>query len=105
MGAKMTQDEQLTEYLKKRDKLFADPTLEEALKFAPPPKGGWMDPFGPLAAVHKARLQWLNVTDKQIEESMRWLQDHNYSPKFFEAEPYTPETRNAERRQRGLEPL
>jgi hypothetical protein len=96
----------IKEYLEKRDALFNDPTLEGAIALHPLPPGGWRDPInGPLAAVHKARLQWINVTDRQIEESMHWLQMHNFPNTFNGAPPFTPETRDEERRQRGMEPL
>lgn len=102
----MTDDPELLEYLKQRDALLNNPTMEGALKLMPRPKGGWVDPqFGPLAAVHKARLHWIDVTDKQIDESMKWLKEHNYSPKLSGIDPLTPETRNIERQARGLEPL
>jgi hypothetical protein len=98
--------QQLKEYLEKRDALFNNPTLEGALALIPSPPGGWMDPTnGPLAAVHKARLQWIGITDDQIEESIHWLTTHNYKTSWMEAPPLTPERRDAERRQRGLQPL
>jgi hypothetical protein len=97
---------QLKEFFEKRDALFNNPTVEGALAFGPSPPGGWLDPTnGPLAAVHKARLQWINVTDKQIEESMHWLTMHNYETSSKGAPPLTPERRDEERKQRGLQPL
>ena len=59
----------------------------------------------PLAAVHKARLQWLESTDAMLEESKKWLADHNYQPDHFTAPPLTPEKRDADRVLLGKKPL
>jgi hypothetical protein len=99
-------EQQLKEFLEKRDALFNNPSIEEALALVPPPPGGWLDPtHGPLATIHKARLQWLSITDKQIEESIHWLIMHNYKTDWQGAAPLTPETRDKERKQQGLQPL
>ena len=89
----------------KRDALFRNPTLEGAKALMTEPPEGWASPDTPLAAVHKGRLQWIKATDAMLAESKRWLIAHGYLPEFFGFPPYTPETRDAERAQRGLPPL
>jgi hypothetical protein len=101
----MSELEELKEYLRKRDELFCNPTLERAKEFMHAPPEGWSGEDVPLAGVHKARLQWIDVTDAMIEESTKWLIEHNYNTSFQGAPPYTPERRDDERATRGLAPL
>jgi hypothetical protein len=97
---------ELAEFLAKRDALFRNPTTAAALTFGPPPPGGWIDrQFGPLAAVHKARLQWLDATDEMLAESVQWLTDHDYQTTQHGAPPLTPERRDADRAALGKPPL
>ena len=99
-------DKEFEEYMAERDALFRNPTMARALKLLQRPKGGWLDPqYGPLAVTHKARLQWINATDKMIEESTQWLKDHNYNTDTSGAPALTPESRDAERIARGMQPL
>ena len=95
----------LEAFIKARDDLFCDPTLENAKKFLGEPPEGWLDPTVPLASLHKARLQWLHVTDAMIEESMAWLEGHGYKLEFRTIPPLTPESRDAERVIHGWPPL
>jgi hypothetical protein len=97
----------IEEYIKKRDELFRNPTLEAATEFFKGRDigGNYARLDVPLASVHKARLHWIEATDEMLEESKRWLIDHKYDPTFQGAQPYTPEKRDEERAQRGLPPL
>ena len=93
-------------WLRERDELFTNPTLEGAVKFYE--KFGnvdWARPDVPLAALHKARLQWLDATDIMIAESLKWLKDHKYENTFQGAPPLTPEKRDADRVTIGKKPL
>lgn len=92
-------------YVEARDKVFRNPTFENAVAFIPTPPSGWLDPSVPLAAVHKARLQWLDVTDAMIEESLQWLEEHGYSNGFKGIFPLTPESRDEQRAMQGKPPL
>lgn len=97
---------ELKVFLEKRDALFNNPTRAAATKYwyeqeLPKPK----TPDVPLAAVHKARLQWLDVTDAQIVESMAWLTEHGFATDMRGAPPLTPEKRDADRISLGRGPL
>ena len=100
-------DKELKEFLAKRDELFRNPTLEGAKAFYE--QGGleidWARPDVPLAALHKARLQWLDATDEMLEESKEWLRVHDYKPTHKGAPPLTPETRDRDRITIGKPPL
>jgi hypothetical protein len=97
---------ELKEFLKKRDELFRNPTLKAARDFAPPPPPGkWLNIEGPLVAVHKARLQWLDATDDMLSESVRWLTNRGYKTSFNGAPPLTPEERDRQRVLQGKSPI
>jgi hypothetical protein len=105
-GGKMTEHEDLKTYLALRDDAFRDMTLEKARAFwdsqgFPPPVAEDV----PLGALHKARLQWLGATDEMLAESVQWLKDHHYEGTMRQADPLTPETRDAQRVQLGKPPL
>jgi hypothetical protein len=97
----------IKEFLQLRDALFNNLTLETALAFHK--KYGPKDPLErfdvPLAAAHKARLQWIEATDNQLAESLKWLQDNDYEVTHMGAPPLTPEIRDAQRIARGMPPL
>ena len=101
------EDELRQQFLDERNALFNNPTLEGAIKYFKDQgmDQGWAKPDVPLASVHKARLQWLDITNEQIIESMNWLKDHGYAPTWREAPPLTPERRDADRKTLGKEPL
>ena len=96
---------ELSEFLTRRNALLRNPTVEKAREMLPTPPGGWLDPLGPLAATHKARLQWLDATDEMLAESKAWLEAHNYELTLQGAPPLTPERRDADREALGMEPL
>jgi hypothetical protein len=99
-------DPELQIYLEKHDALFRNPSLEAVTKFYKDQgHEDWARPDVPLASLHKARLQWLDVTDEMIKESMEWLRQHHYANTWREAPPLTPETRDAQRKAMGKEPL
>jgi hypothetical protein len=65
-------------YLVKREALFRNPTLEGATALmvdagAGVDLGALERPDVPLAALQKARLQWLGATDAMLAESIGWL--------------------------------
>lgn len=95
----------LKDFLRRRDDLFRNPTLKGAEAFFSHASTDWTNPLSPLAAVHKARLQWLDVTDAMIAESIAWLIAHNYKTTLKGAEPFTPETRDIERAIHDKPPL
>jgi len=98
--------DKLQEYLNARDELLRSPTLEGAKKwFSPDGESKFSKPDIPLAAVHKARLQWIHATDEMLAESIKWLQDNGYHTSFAGADPLTPEERDRQRIMHGLEPL
>lgn len=92
--------------LAKRDALLRNPTMEAATAW-------WLEqghptparPDVPLAAVHKARLQWLDATNEMIAESMAWLIAQDYETTMGGAPPITPESRDADRETLGKGPL
>jgi hypothetical protein len=105
-GEAVTDHEDLKAFLAMRDEVFANPTLENARAFwdsqkFPPPLAEDV----PLGTVHKARLQWLDATDTMLAESAQWLKDHGYKGTMKEADPLTPETRDAQRALIGKPPL
>lgn len=84
------------------DDPMRNPTLEAARKLFPEPRGGWKDRLEPLAALHRARMNWLDATDEMLEESDRWLSERGYP----RGEVYlTPEERDEMRERLGLGPL
>lgn len=99
-------DKELQRFMEERDALFTNPNLVDATAWwqrnhLPTPARYDV----PLATVHKARLQWLDVTDEMIIESMRWLLDNGYETTFRGSPPLTPERRDADRAQLGKPPL
>jgi hypothetical protein len=106
-GDAVTEHEDLKAFLAQRDDVFRDMTDEKAMAFwnaqgFPPPYA----PDIPLAATHKARLQWLEATDAMLAESKQWLADHGYEATYKRAaEPLTPETRDRDRALIGKPPL
>lgn len=96
----------LPEFLADREVLFRNMSLEAATAhwYAngwPPP----VAPLVPLAAAHKARLQWLEATDAMLAESAQWLKDNDYQTTLRGGTPLTPMTRDFERMKRGQPPL
>ena len=90
----------------KRDALFRNLTLEAATAHwnesgFPEP----VHPLVPLAAMHKARLQWLDATDEMLAESKEWLKANDYGVTMKGARPLDPITRDFERMGRGQPPL
>jgi hypothetical protein len=99
---------EIEEYNRKRDSLFRDMTLEHALKLwaeSPDRDTRLARPDVPLAAAHKARLQWLDATDAMLTESVIWLTEHGYETTLNGAPPLTPERRDADRKLIGKPPL
>lgn len=99
-------EKQLRAFLSERDKLMRNPTLEGALAYWK--KQGYPQPVDltvPLATVHKARLQWLDATDAMLRESQEWLLANGYLTTTKGLPSLTPETRDAERKERGMSPL
>jgi hypothetical protein len=102
----MSRDDDIIKFNKERDALFKNPTVESA-KALLAKQGivGFARDDVPLATVHKARLQWLEVTDDQIKESLAWLNQHGYEFTMMGAPPLTPERRDADRVAIGKKPL
>lgn len=98
-------EDELRAWREARDALFRNPTLEDAVRFLPTPPGGWLDPEGALAAVHKGHLQWLEATDAMLEESAAWLEARGYSTSSNGAPALSPERRDADRAALGKGPL
>ena len=99
-------DKELKTFLEERNALFINPTLARATawwKSQRLPKPARRNV--PLAAAHKARLQWLEATDEMITESMKWLTDNGYAATLKGAPPLTPERRDADRAILGKPPL
>ena len=91
----------------KRDSLFRNLTLEAATAHwneeeLPAPS----HPLVPLAAMHKARLQWLDATDETLAESQRWLKENDFGVTFKGgAAPLDPISRDIQRAMHGMPPL
>jgi hypothetical protein len=97
-------------YLAKREALFRNPTLEGATALmvdagVSVDLGALERPDVPLAALHKARLQWLGATDAMLAESIGWLTMRGYQTSSRGAPPLRPERRDKQRAARGLAPL
>jgi hypothetical protein len=91
-------------FMERRDAAFRNPTLETARGLLPETiVVGRVD--SPLAALHKARLQWLEATDAMLVESKKWLEDHGYMPSWRGAPPMTPLQRDVDRMRLGKPPL
>lgn len=105
MGHRRELDDEVAAWRAARDELFRNPSLEKAKAFLPAPPGGWLDPEGALAAVHKGRLQWLEATDAQLAESIGWLEARGYCTSWEGAEALTPQRRDADRAILGKGPL
>ena len=89
--------------LSQRESLLRNPDIVEATKWWVSNGGGELArPTVPLAAVHKARLQWLNATDEMLAESIAWLEANGYGTTWRGAPPLTPERRDAERASLGM---
>jgi hypothetical protein len=94
-------------FLAERDEVLRNPTFENATTFwkkqnFPPP----VEPDVPLATIHKARLHWLDATDAMLRESVEWLRANGYDEHIHGViPPLTPETRDAQRVERGFLPL
>jgi hypothetical protein len=96
----------IAKFLEERDALMRNPTLETATawwyaKTSDEPAS----PNVPLAAIHKARLQWLSATDIMLAESIKWLEENGYQTTFQGVPPLTPESRDARRAKLGKAPL
>jgi hypothetical protein len=96
----------LAAFLAERDALFRNPRAREARLFwdkqgHPPP----VHPSVPLAAVHKARLQWLDATDAMLAESQQWLEARGYETTMKGTPPLNPARRDADREILGKPPL
>jgi hypothetical protein len=99
-------DDEMRKFNEKRDALFRNPTMEAAVAHLT--RIGFTHYHRedvPLAMVHKARLQWLEVTDAMIEESMAWLIEHDYQADMNGAPPLTPGERDTQRVALGKKPL
>jgi hypothetical protein len=102
----MYMTKELNEFLEDRNHLLRNPTLEAAQNYwLRNNLGQWARPDVPLAAAHKARLQWLESTDEMLAESIKWLEDNDYKIEWFDAPPLTPEKRDADRITLGKKPL
>lgn len=100
------------EWIAARDKVMMNPTLENAtewVRYNEQRMGMPPMPFKretvPLAAVHKARLQWLHATDEMLKESLKWLTEHSYRTTFRGVPALTPESRDYQRKCLGMKPL
>jgi hypothetical protein len=103
---RMLMDKELIQFLEERNALFTNPNLADATKWwvrnnLPTPAR----PDVPLAAVHKARLQWLDATDDMLAQSIMWLEANGFSTNWQDAPPLTPAKRDADRVSVGKEPL
>lgn len=96
----------LTKFKAERDALFRNPTLEAATAHFRKHGLPFSDPLVPLAATHKARLQWLDATDDMLAESERWLIENGCSAMIWNGvRPLTPAQRDIERMMHGKRPL
>jgi hypothetical protein len=97
-------------FIARREALFRHPTLEGATALMADAGAGaeltrLERPDVPLAALHKARLQWLGATDAMLSESLTWLTVRGYETSSRGAPPLTPERRDEQRQAHGLPPL
>jgi hypothetical protein len=97
-------------FIVRREALYRNPTLEGATALMTDAGVGdeltrLEQPDVPLAALHKARLQWLGATDAMLAESLTWLTLRGYETSSRGAPPLTPERRDEQRATRGLPPL
>jgi hypothetical protein len=102
----MSNDPELQLFIAERDRLFRNPDAVDALAWwhkhtAEAPS----DHRVPLAAVHKARLHWLDATDAMLAESKRWLEANGFDLTWQGIPPLNPEQRDSERALLGKPPL
>jgi hypothetical protein len=105
-GVANGKDPELKLFLAERDRLFLNPNPVDALAWwhkytAEAPT----DARVPLAAVHKARLQWLDATDTMLAESKRWLEANEFGVDWQGAPPLSPDQRDIDRARVGKPPL
>lgn len=76
----MATDEKLADYLRRRDELFRNPTIEGIRAMLGEASGGRSPSSDSvaLAAFHKARLQWTGATDAMRMQSMSWLLSNGF---------------------------
>ena len=100
-------DKDLAEHLAKRNALFRQPDNADVMAWWCEEMGSVepVDPLVPMAALHKARLQWLDATNDMLEQSKLWLVENGFSADWKGAEPLTPESRDADRAAIGKPPL
>jgi hypothetical protein len=97
---------ELQAFLAKRDALFRNPNaLDAAMWWYDHTAEAPSDHRVPLAAVHKARLQWLDATDTMLAESKAWLEANDFDTSLQGAPPLTPEKRDADRAALGKPPV
>lgn len=103
----MSNNDELKAFLAKRDMLFRNPTAEAVLAWWAESMGNVppADPLVPMAALHKARLQWLDATDTMLEQSKLWLAENGFQADWKGAPPLTPERRDADRAKLGKPPV
>jgi hypothetical protein len=99
-------NDDLKAHLARRDALFRQPNaLDAAIWWMENSPEAPADNRVPLAAVHKARLQWLDATDDMLAQSKLWLTENGFATDFKGAPPLTPTMRDAQRAALGKPPL
>jgi hypothetical protein len=69
----------LQDYVKRRNELFCNPTIQGAKAMIKEACGEEpSDDKIALASLHKARLEWTGCTDKMRMESMSWLLSNGF---------------------------
>ncbi len=103
----MSNNDELKAFRAKRDELFRNPNDADVLAWWHEAFGNVapVDPLVPMAALHKARLQWLDATDTMLEQSKLWLVEHGFTAEWHGAPPLTPERRDADRKLLGKPPV
>lgn len=107
MGESKRRLAELHAHNEKRNALFRNPNDEDVLAWWAMEMGNVppVDPLVPMAALHKARLQWLDATDTMLEQSKLWLVEHGFTAEWHGAPPLTPEQRDADRKLLGKPPV
>lgn len=75
----MSVDEEIKEFVAKRDRALREMDIDYARKMLPKASSEHVR----LAAMHKARLEVIDMEDSFKEASLKWLSDNGFHPMYY----------------------